>query len=149
MRHLFAAATIAVLLPTTALAMGFGGDKDAPDATYDMGFQKASAGQYSEAIEILRDVVSAEPTNADAWNMLGFSYRNIKDMDNAWDAYERALTIDPSHKGAHEYIGEWYLMQGDLASARAQLDKLAALCPGGCIERETLAASIETVESNS
>lgn len=149
MRHLLAAATIAVILPTTALAMGFGSDSDAPAATYDMGFQKASMGSYSEAIEILRDVVSAEPTNADAWNMLGFSYRNINDMGNAWDAYERALAINPSHKGAHEYIGEWYLKQGDLASAQAQLAKLATLCPEGCIERETLAASIETVESNS
>jgi Flp pilus assembly protein TadD len=152
MRRFLAAAAIAALVPASALAMGFGdgdGDNMTAKEGYDLGFQKAGMGEYSNAIEILRDVVAKEPTHADAWNMLGFSYRNIGDFDNAWNAYERALTIDPGHKGAHEYIGEWYLMQGDLPSAQAQLEKLEALCPEGCVERDTLAEAIESAIAKS
>jgi len=142
------ALALAALLPVSAMAMGFGSD-DEEELTYDMGFQKAQMGSYSEAIEVLTEVVDEEPENADAWNMLGFSYRNVGDVDNAWDAYERALAIDPNHRGAHEYIGEWYLMQGDVASAQAQLAKLETLCPDGCVELDTLAASIDSVTGNS
>ena len=144
MRRLLATAVLVAGLPLSALAMGFG---DSSDLTYDMGFQKAQMGSYSEAIEVLRAVVSNDPKNADAWNMLGFSYRNISDFNNAWHAYEQALAINPEHRGAHEYIGEWYLMQGDMVSAQAQLDKLAFLCPDGCVERDALATSIETFQA--
>ena len=150
MRRILAATTIAILMPAAALAMGFGdGDNMSAKEGYNLGFEKATTGEYSHAVTILRDVVSKDPAHADAWNMLGFSYRNIGDFDNAWNAYERALAIDPGHKGAHEYIGEWYLMQGDLPSAQAQLKKLETLCPGGCVERDTLAAAIETAIANS
>ncbi len=146
MKKTFAAVLLAAFIPASALAMGFGSSSD--DATYEMGFEKAMAGDYEDAIDVLKQVVKETPDNADAWNMLGFSYRNSGDSDNAWDAYERALAIDPNHKGAHEYIGEWYLMQGDVASAKAQLEKLQTLCPSGCEEAETLTSSISKAENS-
>lgn len=150
MKKTLAAAALALFLPVSALAMGSSDDTpSASKASYEEGYEKAMAGEFSAAIDILKDVVSDDPKNADAWNMLGYSYRNIKDVNNAWDAYERALAIAPDHKGAHEYLGEWYLMQGDKASANAQLDKLKALCPSGCTEVDTLEASIKKAESNS
>ena len=150
MRHFLAIALIALFLPISAMAMGFGNSSSPEsDMTYDAGYKKAMDGQYGEAIEVLKKVVADDPQNADAWNMLGFSYRNTGDSGNAWDAYERALTINPNHKGAHEYLGEWYLMQGDMPSAKAQLDKLKMLCPTGCTESETLDASIQKAASQS
>lgn len=151
MRKTLATAALVLLMPVAAWAMGDSNNTPAPaaKASYSDGYDKAMAGEYSAAIEILKDVVSDDAKNADAWNMLGYSYRNIGDTDNAWDAYERALAIAPDHKGAHEYLGEWYLMQGDKASAAAQLTKLKALCPSGCKEAETLEAAIKKAESNS
>lgn len=152
MKKTFAAIALAAFLPASALAMGSSDNSSsnsAKKASYDDGYEQAMDGQYSKAVETLKSVVSDDPDNADAWNMLGFSYRNMGDADNAWDAYERALAINPEHKGAHEYVGEWYLMQGDLASAKAQLQKLEALCPSGCEEYETLAASVEAADDNS
>ncbi|WP_227421717.1 tetratricopeptide repeat protein [Pacificispira spongiicola] len=147
MRKSFAAAALALFLPMAAHAMGFGNDTG--ENTYDMGYQKAMDGDFDGAVMVLQAVVSEDPKNADAWNMLGYSYRNQGKADEAWDAYERALALDPEHKGAHEYIGEWYLMQGDVASAKAQLEKLHTLCPSGCVEVETLEASIAKAEGNS
>ena len=131
-------------LPMAGEAMSFG--SNAPESTagptYEEGRELALSGNFRMAIDKLQMVLDAEPKNADAWNMLGFSYRNEGKMDEAWDAYERALALDPNHKGAHEYLGEWYLMLGDLASAKAQQAKLEALCPSGCIELETLAKKV-------
>lgn len=148
-----AALVAALLLTAPAVAHAVGSDDGGASAeagpSYVDGYAAAMEGEYAEAVEILRAVVGERPQDADAWNMLGFSYRNLGESDLAWDAYERALTIDPSHKGAHEYIGEWYLMQGDMASAKAQLDKLATLCPEGCKERELLAEAIAQAEAGS
>jgi lipoprotein NlpI len=54
------------------------------------------------------------------------------------DYYQRALAIDPNHKGVHEYLGELYLQMHDMASAQKEQTTLASLCPSGCDERETL-----------
>ena len=54
----------------------------------------------------------------------------------------QALAIDPSHRGAHEYVGEAFLAAGDFASAEKHLADLAALCPAGCEQRADLAAAI-------
>ena len=35
--------------------------------------------------------------------------------------YEKALAIDPKHRGAHEYIGEAYLTLGNLPKAKEHL----------------------------
>ena len=58
--------------------------------------------------------------------------------------HRRALSIDPRHKGAHEYIGETYLKVGNLASAEKHLAVLKELCPLSCeqladLEREIAA----------
>jgi tetratricopeptide (TPR) repeat protein len=148
MKTIIQAAAFSIFLPTAALApglvsaMGFesGGEEK---ATYSRGFDLAMAGDYAKAIEILQAVIDLDPDDADAWNMLGFSYRNTGQSDHAWNAYEQALTLNPGHKGAHEYIGEWYLIQGDIPSAQAQLEKLRTLCPDGCPEAKTLTTSIE------
>lgn len=141
---IFVVALGVALVPMVGEAMSFGSSSPGADAgpTFEEGRDLALDGKYQMAVDKLQMVLDGEPKNADAWNMLGFSYRNLGKMDEAWDAYEHALAIDPNHAGAHEYIGEWYLMQGDLASARAQLEKLGMLCPSGCIELDTLAEKI-------
>jgi hypothetical protein len=54
-----------------------------------------------------------------------------------------ALKINPNHKGAHEYIGEAYLLQGKGAEAEMHLVKLEQICGGrGCEEYQDLAKSI-------
>lgn len=148
MRRVMTLLAFLAFLPATASAMSFGGSDDAGELFED-GKEAAMDGDFDTAIDKLKDVVDEEPKNADAWNLLGYSYRNSGEMDLAWDAYERALAIDPEHKGAHAYLGEWYLKQGDLDSAKAQLAKLEMLCPSGCEEREALEDSLAETGSGS
>jgi cytochrome c-type biogenesis protein CcmH/NrfG len=65
---------------------------------------------WSKAITLLKEQMAKAPRDADAFNLLGFSRRNAGDMSSALVSYEKALTLNPKHKGAHEYLGVTYLL---------------------------------------
>lgn len=98
--------------------------------------------QYAEAIPLLEGVVKDNPRDADAWNYLGFANRKLGNKEKALEAYQKALAVDPKHKGANEYLGELYLQMGDLAKAEAQLAILKGICGADCEEVEDLTADI-------
>ncbi len=120
---------------------------DAPDKPEDF-LRRANSAikkkNYRYAVFQLKDALKMDKSNPDTWNLLGFSYRMQGEakFDLAWDAYERALTLDPNHVDANEYLGELYLMQGQIDLAKEQLAKLDKLCPSGCKERDMLAEAI-------
>jgi Tfp pilus assembly protein PilF len=85
------------------------------------------------------------PQNADVHNLLGYTYRKrpSADMAKAFEHYNAALRLDPVHKGAHEYIGEAYLIKGQLPEAERHLTELQRICGGpACEEYRDLARSI-------
>ena len=84
----------------------------------------SSESRHSEAIEYLLKEIDEDDTNADVYNMLGYSYRKIDQNKIAMMYYKKALTIDPEHRGAHEYIGELYLKLADIDSAHKHLHRL-------------------------
>jgi Flp pilus assembly protein TadD len=87
--------------------------------------------------------VDANAKDADANNMLAYSYRKSGDLANAFRYYKVALGIDPKHKGALEYQGEAYVMAGKMKEAKANLAKLkAAGCGATCENYKDLAAFI-------
>ena len=90
----------------------------------------------------LSSVVKVEPTNADAQNLLGYAYRNQKKYDLAFRHYNEALRLDPKHKGAHEYIGEAYLLVGNKAKAQEHLAALERICTKRCDEYQDLARAV-------
>ena len=97
---------------------------------------------YEKAVSTLKMAISKDVTDATAWNLLGYTYRTSGQYEEAWEAYEQALTLEPGHLGANEYLGELYLLQGNMEGARAQLAKLEKLCPNGCDALDMLKASI-------
>lgn len=93
---------------------------------------------YWSAIGVLNNIVASDPRNADAYNLLGFSHRKIKKFDSAERNYQRALRLDPEHKGALEYMGGLYLETNRRAQAEELLALLEKLCPEGCEELDDL-----------
>ena len=94
----------------------------------------------------LNVAAAAEPTNADLQNWLGFAYRHEGKYDEALDHYRTALHLDPKHRGAHEYIGETYLLMGNKAKAREHLAALERICGKDCAEYRDLAKAIATAK---
>lgn len=146
-----AAVLIAVTTPSFSMGGGgggggYGGGSMGGGATatddYTVGVRLVKHEKYSDAIPHLLMAVSAKPNNADALNYLGYANRMLGNFDVSLTYYQRALAINPDHKGVHEYLGELYLQKHDPASAQKELDTLASLCPSGCDERDTLTKAI-------
>ncbi len=68
-------------------------------------------------------------------------------MDLVFKHYTEALRLDPQHRGAHEYIGEAYLMVNNVAKAREHLATLDRLCTFGCEEFTDLKKAIADYEA--
>jgi Tfp pilus assembly protein PilF len=100
---------------------------------------------WPAAITELNGVVKEEPRNADAHNLLAYSYRkqDRPDLPRAFEHYRTALKLNPNHKGAHEYIGEAYLMDKKPAEAEKHLVELQRICDNKtCEEYRDLANAL-------
>lgn len=98
---------------------------------------------YAGALKFLEAEIRKTPDNADAWNLTGYASRKLGDYAASEKAYDKALAIDPAHKGALEYKGELYLTLGNLAGAEEMLARLSKGCSFNCKEKKELAAAIE------
>ncbi len=112
------------------------------NADFDLGSDAVKAKQWDTAVYHLAIAAKAEPANADVQNLLGYAYRNQRKFDLAFKHYNEALRLDPKHRGAHEYIGEAFVLTGDKASARQHLEALERICGKGCEEYQDLARAI-------
>ena len=98
--------------------------------------------QYSNAIVKLNDALVTDSKNADIYNYLGFSHRKLGKMEDAAFFYDKALEINPKHKGALEYQGEMFLTLNQIGKAEENLKKLDKICFLGCSEFDKLKKSI-------
>jgi len=122
--------------PLSALADPAETDPDlaASDADYAAARKAIDGKHWEEAIARLRKAEVRHPDHADLQNYLGYAHRNLKQFDAAFRHYERAIELEPRHRGAHEYIGEAYLMVGDVPNAEKHLAALRAICLLPCEE---------------
>ncbi len=141
-----------ILLAATRIAVPANAERsgevfDNPPPSYAEAKLYVDSLRFKIAIPILTELVVAEPDNADAWNLLAFSQRQLGDFKSARQNYDKALAIDPDHKGAHENLGRMFLILNDLASAQQELLALTAICPQGCEQRNDLRQAIEAYKA--
>ena len=134
--------------PIPVLAAG-GADppKAEPSKPVDPAYTQAKAmieqqKNYAGAIPLLQGVVQRDPRNANAYNLLGYATRASGNPQGSLQYYTQALAIDARHLGAHEYLGEAYLMLDRPAEAEQMLARLDSMCVFGCAEYRTLKAAI-------
>ena len=126
--------SLAITFGLTALSTAHAVDtesspaKGAASADYVAGKQAVEAKQWTLAAESFKRATLHDPNHADAWNMRGYSNRWAGKYPEAFDAYARALALEPNHRGANSYLGVAYVRSNDLAKARAQLAKLSTIC---------------------
>jgi len=118
------------------------------DSQYAEADRAVKRGDYPAAIRLLEGVVAKDQSNADAYNLLAYSIRKSGDPAKSIPIYEKALAIDPKHKGAHEYIGEAYLMLDNLPKAKEHLGTLNSLCMITCGEYRDLKRAVEAYEKS-
>ncbi len=112
------------------------------DDDYAAGKRAVERKDWAEAARLFKRAEVRYPDHADLQNILGFSYRNLKQYDLAFKHYRQAIVLDPRHRGAHEYIGETYLLTGDVAGAQKHLAALREICLLPCEELTDLERAI-------
>ena len=98
---------------------------------------------YEKALTYLKRALQRDPDNADVHNLLGYSYRKLDRVDEAFTHYNEALRIKPGPLGANEYIGELYLKLGKPEKAEEHLKVLDDECLFGCDEYDDLKQAIK------
>ncbi|MBV8776569.1 MAG: hypothetical protein JO258_05160 [Alphaproteobacteria bacterium] len=143
-------AAIAGMAGTAALAMG-NNDSDSPTCprgeVYNSNTKKcepqrrgalpdkqfaayayalAKAKRYDEAIDVLN--LMKNPDTAEALNYRGYATRHLGKLDDGIAFYLRSVRRDPHYALVREYLGEAYVLKGDVASARYQLRRIRQIC---------------------
>jgi Flp pilus assembly protein TadD len=114
----------------------------ATDADYAAGKQAMDKKNWQEAARRFETALKRNPDSADLHNYLGYTHRNLKQFDLAFRHYKRAIALEPRHRGAHEYIGEAYLMVNDLPNAEKHLAELRGICLLPCEELDDLEKAV-------
>jgi Flp pilus assembly protein TadD len=133
-----------VLLLSVGACLAEPGDAEGPgsDPDYTRGVAAIEAKDWKTAIRLLSSAALRDTRNVEIQNYLGFAYRNTAELSLAFKHYSRALQLNPRHRGAHEYVGEAYLMIGNLAKAEEHLELLRKICLVPCSETGQLEARI-------
>ena len=112
------------------------------DPDFAAGKAAIEAKDWNAAIESLSSAALRDTRNADIQNYLGYAYRHGGKLDLAFKHYARALQLNPRHRGAHEYVGEAYLIINNLAKAEEHLAALEKICLVPCEEYDDLRKAI-------
>ena len=131
-----------VLMHSTFASLAADTTSPAPVPVENKELKKAresiSKKDWIAAVTVLEPYTKNTANDADGFNLLGYSYRNLKRYNESLVAYKKALEIDPKHRGAHEYIGIAYIQMSQLANAKVHLDALDKICTLSCEEYRDL-----------
>lgn len=136
-------------VPALADSGGYGGSgTDSGEWTsganaLDDAQQLIDMGSFGSAIWQLKQFLEESPNNADAHNLIAFSYRSLGKFDVAAEHYDRALQLDPNHAGAYAYQGVMFLETGRPDAARENLERIREICGRGCSEYRSLRDAIQ------
>src|SRR5438105_12847369 len=139
-----------IALPGIALAAETPSMSSAPrDPVLEQVAAATAKNDWGEAQATLRQALARNPDNADYHNLYAYSIRKgpNPDMSLVFEHYNEALAIDPKHRGAHEYLGEAYLMVGNLPKAKEELGALDKLCFFPCDEFALLKKAVSEYET--
>jgi tetratricopeptide (TPR) repeat protein len=141
---------LSLLAAATISLPAFAADTDTPkpepkkDAVIESARAAIAQKDWLQAQRVLQNGLSGNPANADYHNLYAYSIRKgaNPDMNLVFKHYNEALRLNPEHRGAHEYIGEAYLMVGNLPKAKEHLAVLDRLCFLPCSEYSDLKNAI-------
>jgi Flp pilus assembly protein TadD len=96
------------------------------EALTDYAFALVRAGRYGEALAVL-DLLK-KPNTPVALNYRGYATRKLGRIDEGISYYLQSVALDPHYAQVREYLGEAYLLKGDMARAKAQLQAIKQIC---------------------
>lgn len=143
------AAILMLVVANAVYAADTSGPTSRPDPMLDRYHAAAERQDWKSAAAAMNEALAADSHNADYHSLYAYALRRSgsQDMDVVFKHYNEALRLDPKHRGAHEYIGEAYLMVGNVAKAKEHLGALDKICFFGCSEYNDLKKAISDAEA--
>jgi tetratricopeptide (TPR) repeat protein len=100
------------------------------------------SGRPAEAAQVCRQVLQADPGNADAWCLLGVAQRAAGDSTEAAASYREALRLRPDFAEAWNNLGNALVTQGKLHEAVAAFEQVLRLRPDFAEAQNNLGAAL-------
>lgn len=100
-----------------------------PEIHLAMGKIKLAQRRPAQARTEFQAQLDQTPQNAEAWEGIGLSYIQEKSFDQACQAFERALVLDPGLTVARSELAAILMDQGNLANAQHQIEELLSRHP--------------------
>ena len=135
------AAFLALLCSASSAWAAGGAPEPTAAAPLDPVIEKTQAAiakqDWKAAQDSVREGLAKRPDYPDYHNLYAYSIRMGANpaMDLVFKHYNEALRLDSKHRRAHEYLGEAYLMVGNLAKAKDHLKVLDEIGRASCRER--------------
>ncbi|RKY32655.1 MAG: hypothetical protein DRP74_02125 [Candidatus Omnitrophota bacterium] len=82
---------------------------------------------YSDAIRQYKKALWLDSHLSEAWNWLGYTYKQLDDRESAIETYEKAIEIDPYNRVAHYDLGMIYALAKDYGRAEDYFLKAASI----------------------
>lgn len=79
-----------------------------------------------QAIAVFQKAVDLKGL-AGAYNMMGYAYMQLKDMDKAKASFEAYQQAAPNHANPYDSMGDYYMAIEDFAMAAASFEKAASM----------------------
>jgi tetratricopeptide (TPR) repeat protein len=94
---------------------------------FDRAADAMNASKYADAVELLRQLVAADPKDHEAWTELGTAYISQQNADEAEKAYLSAAEAKPTYAPALVNLGRLRVMEKKFDAAVEVLSKAVAL----------------------
>ncbi len=109
----------------------------------ELGYGAADAGNSTEAINLFAMAAATDPSLPEAWHQLGRAYFANQRLDDAIQALQQQLAIDPDATvDVYRTLGEAYLETNDATAARQALEAGLKLFPNDRFLAIMLAAAL-------
>jgi tetratricopeptide (TPR) repeat protein len=120
------------------------------DARFQLANHYMDEGEHEKAQEELEILMRTHPKNIEAMNLMGWAMLNSGRFDEAFNAWNRALAVDPKNVGARENIvrtrlslGKQYREQGMFTQALVHLKTLQRYMPNSVEVLMEIAATFD------
>lgn len=108
--------------------------------------QRDAQQSYKDALKKFRAATRADPSMFEAHTYVGYANRKLGNHDDALQAYEQALQLNPDYPHAIEYQGEAFLGLNRIEEAKFNYLRLYGIAPAQA--DKLLAAMQEWLEFN-
>jgi len=104
-------------------------DPNYQDAWYEKSYTLFTSGKEKQAIPSLEKVIQLNPSSAQAYDMLGSIYDDLKDSDKALNYYQLGIKADSTYQRLHFNLAITYYRLGKYAESEASAIKAIKLNP--------------------